>query len=145
MNPRPLGVLNSLPSPPNILLIASRETANDRNVTITINSIPNLLSNGLDSLEIVVGGGGESSLDDVDAKPSELASNVELLLGGEGGTGGLLPVAESGVEYADVGRVGDAVRDVIGAASCGSGSGVCWGWGLGVRTRDGGFFGGRKE
>ena len=42
----------------------------------------NLLGNGLHGLEIVIGGGGEVSLDYVDAELGELLDYVEFFLGG---------------------------------------------------------------
>ena len=82
MNPGSFSVLDSFPGSPNIFLIAPREATDDRNVPIGIDSIANLLGNGLHGLEIVVGGGGEASLDDVDTELGELPGNVEFFLGG---------------------------------------------------------------
>src|SRR5206468_1732562 len=46
-------------------------------------------------------GSGESRLDDVDAKPGQLTSDLDLLLDRERGAGRLLAVAEGRVEDAD--------------------------------------------
>ena len=72
MNPRSFSVLDSFPGSPNIFLLAPREATDDRNVPIGIDSIANLLGNGLHGLEIVIGGGGEVGLDYVDAELGEL-------------------------------------------------------------------------
>lgn len=113
MNPRPLGVLHSLPSRPNIVLTAPREAANDRNMPLSIDRIANLLGDHLNGLKVVFRGGWEASLDNVYAELGELAGNVELLLGGEGGPRGLLSVAESGIEDANIVGVGYTVRNVL--------------------------------
>jgi hypothetical protein len=47
--------------------------------------------------------------------PTHLPRDVQLLLGRQRGPGALLPVPERRVEDADVVRVGDAARDVVGA------------------------------
>lgn len=113
MNPRPLRELHRLPRRINVRLVASGEAADDRHVPILRDGVPDLAGDGPDGLEVVEGGGGESGLDDVDAEAGELAGDVELLLGGHGGAGRLLAVAEGGVEDADVGGVGNPVRDVL--------------------------------
>ena len=72
--PGSFSVLDSFPGSPNIFLIAPREATDDRNVPIGIDSIANLLGNGLHGLEIVVGGSGEAGLNYVDAELGELPS-----------------------------------------------------------------------
>ncbi|CAL5328773.1 unnamed protein product [Camellia sinensis] len=123
MNPGPLGELDSLPSSINIILTASSKATNDRHKTILINRITDRLRNDSDGLKIVVGGGGEAGHDDVDAELGELAGDVELLLAGHGGAGGLFAVAEGGVEDADVVGVRDAIGDV-GRPRSGTGGGA---------------------
>ena len=76
--PGSFSVLDSFLGSPNIFLIALREAIDDRNVPIGIDSIANLLGNGLHGLEIVVGGGGEAGLDDVDAELGELDAYDEV-------------------------------------------------------------------
>ena len=117
VDPRPFGVSHSLPSRLDISLVAPRETADDGDVTVLVDGVSDGFGNGLDRLEVVFGRGGEPGLDDVHAELRELARDVELLLGGEGGAGGLLAVAERGVEDADVVAVGNAVGDVVRAAA----------------------------
>jgi len=112
MNPGPLGVLNGLPGSSNVVLVAAREAADDGNVTVVVHGISDLCRDHLDGLEVVLGGGGEAGLDDVDAEFGELARHVELLLGRHGGSRRLLAVAESGVENADIRRVRNVVGDV---------------------------------
>lgn len=124
MYPRPLGVADGFPSGPDVLLVAPGEAANDGHVAIVgVEGVTDLEGDDLDGLEVVLGGGGEAGLDDVDAELGELAGDVELLLGGHGGAGGLLAVAEGGVEDADVPGVGDAAGDVGRAAGGRRGSG----------------------
>jgi len=86
VNPGPLGILNGIPGSSNVVLVAARETANDWNITIVVDGVSNLLRDHLDGLEVVLGGGGEAGLDDIDAEFGELARHVELLLGGHGGS-----------------------------------------------------------
>lgn len=89
--------------------------------------ISDLKGDQFHGVEVGVGGGRETGLNYVDAEASKLAGYVELLFGGHGGAGGLLAVAEGGVEYADVLRVWDLVGDVVragnGAADGGRSSG----------------------
>ena len=61
---------------------SQREATDDRKVPIGIDSIANLLGNGLHGLEIAVGGGGEASLDYVNIELGELPGYVEFFLGG---------------------------------------------------------------
>ena len=60
---------------------SQREAIDDRKVPIGIDSIANLLGNGLHGLKIVVRGGGEANLHYVDAKLGELPGYVEMRLG----------------------------------------------------------------
>ena len=76
MNPGSFSVLDSFPGSPNIFLISPREATDDQNIPIGIDNIANLLGNGLHSLEIVVGGGGEADLDYVDTELGELPGYV---------------------------------------------------------------------
>ena len=61
---------------------SQREATDDRKVPIDIDSIANLLGNGLHGLEIVVGGSGEAGLDYVDAELGKLPGYVKFFLGG---------------------------------------------------------------
>ena len=115
MDPGPLGVFHGIPRRPNIVLIAPGEAADDGNVPVLIDGVTDFLGDGSDGLEVVLGGGGEASFDNVDAELGELPGNVDLLLGRQGGARGLLAVAESGVEDANVVGVRDAIWDVIWA------------------------------
>lgn len=114
VDPGLLRMLYSLPSLVYVSLIASGEAAYDGHVIALPTA--DLLRNQSDSLQVCLGGSGKSGLNDVDAKPGELAGYGELLLGGHGGSRGLLAVAESGVENAHIVRIGDPVRDVFRAA-----------------------------
>lgn len=76
MNPRPLGVLNGIPRRPNILLIAPGKAADDGNVPVLIDGVTDVLGDGFDGLEVVLGGGGEASLDNVYAELGELPGDV---------------------------------------------------------------------
>ena len=78
LNPGSFRILDSFPGSPNIFLIAPREATDDWNVPVGIDSIANLLGNGLHGLEIIVGGGGEAGLDDVDAELGELDAYDEV-------------------------------------------------------------------
>ena len=60
-----------------------------------------LFADGLDGLEVALGGDGEAGLDDVDAEGGELPGDLDLLPHVERGAGRLLAVAERGVEDAD--------------------------------------------
>ncbi|EXB68691.1 hypothetical protein L484_024706 [Morus notabilis] len=111
--PRSLGVLDGLPSRPDIVLIAPRKGADDRNVTVLINGVADLLRDRLHGLKVVLRGGGESGLDNVDAELRQLPRDVELLLRGQRHPRRLLAVAKSRVKDADVVRVGNPVRDVL--------------------------------
>lgn len=117
MNPRPFCILHGLPCRLNILLIAPRQPTNHRHVTVLVNEVPNFFGDHLHGLEVVFRRRREPGLDYVHAELGQLSSNVELLFGGEGGAGGLLAVAEGGVEDADIVGVGDAIGDILGTAS----------------------------
>ena len=58
---------------------------------------------GLDGVEVAVGGDGEASFDDVDAEGGELVGEAEFFGVVHGAAGGLLAVAEGGVEDDDLG------------------------------------------
>ena len=53
---------------------------------------------GVDAGEVAVGGDGEAGFDDVYAEGSELVGHAELFVVVHGAAGGLLAVAEGGVE-----------------------------------------------
>ena len=57
---------------------------------------------GLDGVEVAVGGDGKAGLDDVDAKAGELVGKAEFFGVMHGAAGGLLSVAEGGVEEDDL-------------------------------------------
>jgi len=115
VNPRAARVPDGLPRGVDVLLIAPREAADDGHVAVLPDGrVPDLDGDGAHGVEVVGGGGREAGLDDVDAEAGELAGHDELLGAGHGGAGGLLAVAERGVEDADVVGVVDAVGDVLG-------------------------------
>lgn len=116
VHPRLLGVPHRLPCRIDILLVASRQAADHRNVAVLRHRlVPDLHGDGPHRIEVVGGGRGEAGLDDVNAEAGELAGNDELLFACHGGAGGLLPVAEGGVEDPDVAGVGDVVGVVLRA------------------------------
>lgn len=123
MHPRTLGLLHSLPRGVNVPGIAPRETAYDGDVPFLVDAVSDLSGDRLHGLEVRLAGCRKPGLDDVDAELGELARDVQLLLAGHGGAGGLLAVSEGGVEDADVVGVGDAVGDVIRTAAYGGGGG----------------------
>ena len=115
VNPRAARVPDGFPRGVDVLPVAPREAADDGHVTVLPEGrVPDLDGDGAHGVEVVGGGGREAGLDDVDAEAGELAGHDELLGAGHGGAGGLLAVAERGVEDADVVGVVDAVGDVLG-------------------------------
>lgn len=107
-------VAHGLPGGVNVPLVASREAADDGHMAILPDGrVPHLDGDGSHSIKVVRRGSWEARLDDVDAEAGELARDDELLRAGHGGPRGLLPVAESGVEDANVVGVVDSVRDVL--------------------------------
>ena len=117
MNPRPLRILHCIPRRANIVSITPRQPANHRHMPILIYRIAHLFRDNLHRVKIIFRRRGKPSLDNIDAELRQLAGNVELLLAGHGGAGGLLAVSEGGVEDANVVGVIDAVGDVFGAES----------------------------
>lgn len=139
VDPRPLGVLHSLPSRLDVLLVASGKAADDGNIAGIVDGVADGLGDGFDGLEVFLGSGGKPSFDYVDPELSELTSDVELFLGGESSAGRLFAVSEGGVEDADVVGVGDAVGDVFRAAAEGMRRERRWvGGGGGAGETDGG-------
>src|SRR5215469_18170930 len=57
---------------------------------------------GLNGIEVAVGGDGKTSLEDVDAEIAKLMRHAKLLFVMHGAAGGLLAVAEGGVEEDDL-------------------------------------------
>ena len=57
---------------------------------------------GADGVEVAVGGDGEAGFEDVDAERGELVGHAELFGVVHGAAGGLLAVAECGVEEDDL-------------------------------------------
>jgi hypothetical protein len=60
--------------------------------------IESFRGDGLDGLELALGGDGKSSLYDVDPELVKLSGDGNLLLRGEGDAGGLLSVPKGGVK-----------------------------------------------
>ena len=115
VNPRAARVPDGFPRGVDVLPVAPREAADDGHVAVLPDGrVPDLDGDGAHGVEVVGGGCREAGLDDVDAEAGELAGHDELLGAGHGGAGGLLAVAERGVEDADVVGVVDAVGDVLG-------------------------------
>jgi len=115
VNPRAARVPDGFPRGVDVLPVAPREAADDGHVAVLPEGrVPDLDGDGAHGVQVVGGGCREAGLDDVDAEAGELAGDDELLGAGHGGARGLLPVAERGVEDADVVGVVDAVGDVLG-------------------------------
>lgn len=107
-------VAHGLPGGVNVPLVAPREAADDGHMAILADGcVPHLDGDGSHGIKVVRRGRREARLDDVDAEAGELARDDELLRAGHGGPRGLLPVAERGVEDANVVGVVDSVRDVL--------------------------------
>ena len=96
-------VAHGLPGGVNVPLVAPREAADDGHMAILADGcVPHLDGDGSHGIKVVRRGRREARLDDVDAEAGELARDDELLRAGHGGPRGLLPVAERGVEDANV-------------------------------------------
>lgn len=117
MNTGPFRVLDGLPSSFYVPLIASRQPTDHWHIPVFIDAISHLFCDSLDRLEVVLGSCREPGFYYVDSELDELAGDVKLLLGREGGARGLLAVTESGVEDANVVGVGNVARDVLWAAA----------------------------
>ena len=87
---RALGVLDRVPGGVDVLEAGAREPADDRAV--------HLAGDRLDRLEVAGRGDREARLDHVHAEPRELVGDLHLLLPVERDPGGLLAVAQGGVE-----------------------------------------------
>ena len=61
----------------------------------------NFAGDGADGLGVAVGGDGEAGFEDVDAEGRELMGHAQLFGVVHGAAGGLLAVAEGGVEEVD--------------------------------------------
>ena len=64
-----------------------------------------LAGDGADGVGVAVGGDGEAGFEDVDAEGGELVGHAELFVVVHGAAGGLLAVAEGGVEEDDLVRL----------------------------------------
>lgn len=117
VDPWPFSVFHGFPSRLDIFLIASRESADDRDIAVLIDGVADCFRYGLDCFEIFLRSGGKPSLYDVDAEFSKLTRDVEFFLGCECSSGRLFAVTESRIEDADVVGIGNAVRDVFGTAA----------------------------
>ena len=89
----PRGVAHAFPSGVDVLRVGPRQPADDRPA--------DLLGDALHGGELGLRVHREAGLDDVHAQPFELMRDLELLVGGHGGSGGLFAVAERGVEDQD--------------------------------------------
>lgn len=107
-------VAHGLPGGVDVPLVAPREAADDGHMAILPDGcVPHLDGDGSHGIKVIRRGRREARLDDVDAEAGELARDDELLRAGHGGPRGLLPVAERGVEDANIVGVIDSVRDVL--------------------------------
>ena len=62
----------------------------------------NLARNGLHAAQVAIGRDGETGFDDIDAESGEPVGEAQLLLVVHGAAGGLLAVAQGGVEEEDL-------------------------------------------
>jgi hypothetical protein len=92
---RVLGLFEGFPRAVDVLVAAAGEAAN-------AGAVAEFACDGADGLEVAGGGDGESGLDDVDAEFDQRRGHLQLLGGVHAAAGGLLPVAESGVENDDM-------------------------------------------
>jgi len=99
---RPCRRLNRLPGPVDVFGVAAREACDDRSLDLS--------GDGADSLEVTRRGNREAGLDDVHVQVRKGLGQLELLGDVHAGTGGLLPVAQRGVE--DQNTFGPVVRCV---------------------------------
>ena len=112
-------VAHGLPGGVDVPLVAPREAADDGHMAILADGcVPHLDGDGSHGIKVVRRGRREARLYDVDAEAGELARDDELLRAGHGGPRGLLPVAERGVEDANVVGVVDSVRYVLRPPRC---------------------------
>jgi len=111
--PGPLRLLHSLPCSSNVLLVAPAHCNNHRNVPIIVALTPNFPRYHLHGVEVLLWCRGEPCLDDVHAQLRQLPRDLQLLLRGHGGAGGLLAFAKGGVQNPEVGRVRNVARDVL--------------------------------
>ena len=107
---RPLGDLDRLDRALRVAVLAAGQRRDG-------DPAPGLLGDPADGLEVAGRGGREAGLDDVDLEPRELAGDVELLGGGQAGAGGLLAVAQGGVEDADASPPGRTARRAGGTGA----------------------------
>ena len=98
MDPPALGRLDRLAAAVDVLLAGAREPRDHRVLAA--------LGDLADRQEIAFRGNRETGLDDIDAHLVEQLGDLELLLMGHGGAGGLLAVAQCGVEDDDAVLVG---------------------------------------
>ena len=93
VNARILGVANRLPA----LVDVVGDGAAERGDL----GPAHFAGDAVDGVEVGRRGGGEAGLDAVDAHFLEQLGNLQLLLGGEGDTGGLLAVTQGGIKDSD--------------------------------------------
>lgn len=124
MNSRLLRILHRLPRPLNILLITPSQATNHRDMIGF--HISDLIGDQSDGFKVGIGRRRKSGLYNVDAEARELPRDIELLLGGHGGSGGLLTVAKSGIKDADILGVRNVIGDVLRAAEGAADGGGSW-------------------
>ncbi len=106
-----LGVFEGVPGPVDILDTTAGESADGRLVA-------ELLSNFLNRFEVAGGGDGEAGLDHVDAHLDEGFGDFHFLRRGHRAAGGLLAVAEGGVEDGDSVGHGFQISDLKFQIEC---------------------------
>jgi hypothetical protein len=91
VDPRALRVLERFPCPIDVLLSGPAESRNG-------NPIPDILRNHLDGLKIIRRCDWETCLDNIDPKPGELSSELQLLTGIHAVSRRLLSIAQCGIK-----------------------------------------------
>ena len=89
----PRGVAHPFPGGVNVLRVGSRQTADD--------GPADFFGDALEGRKLGRRAHRKAGLDDVHAQPFKLVRDLELLVGGHGGSGGLFAVPEGGIEDQD--------------------------------------------
>jgi len=92
VHPGKLGLLHCLPGAVQVCQLGAGQAADDRHVAVRMHLVAHDACNVAHGLKVVGAGHREAGLDDVHAKLGELARDVQLLLAGQRGAGGLFAV-----------------------------------------------------
>ena len=93
MDAPPRGVAHPFPGGVNVLRVGPRQTADD--------GPADFFGDALEGRKLGRRVHRKAGLDDVHAQPFKLVRDLELLVGGHGGAGGLFAVPEGGIEDQD--------------------------------------------